>query len=150
MALATLLSRLHLLAKQLENGDGGGVRDNNHQQNNDDDMETLKDDIRRQLKQDDHVDLWKAFFYRGNDQSYGAPTIPWGPEVLGWTTTAADADENDNDNSPFQLLPPNDFYLWLQDSCFFDADISSVIDEVVEPCLEEMAASGEEETNHYS
>ena len=101
--LARLLCSLHLLAQD-------DIDDNDTQ---------LRESIQQQLHS--FQELWRVFFYRGNDNGYGSPKIQFGPQVLGF------ADSGDI---------PMDFYLWLQDACSMNASISKVIDEVVEPGLE--------------
>jgi hypothetical protein len=83
----------------------------------------------------------------------------WGPDILDWMenktlkqnfTVNDDHDHDDQCSSssssfgmsvasPSLLLlllssssPTKDFYLWLQDFCFFDADLSEVVEEVLE------------------
>jgi hypothetical protein len=130
--LSILIYQLQLLAKNSEMDDV----------DNDSSIpsaEILKERILQHLQDPDYTDLWKAFFYRGNDQGYGSPLLPWGAQVMGWD------DEHDQNHlrATTHFHPPKDFYLWLQDCCFFDANISQVIDEVVEPCLDELHGNDE-------
>jgi hypothetical protein len=84
--------------------------------------------VRQQLRDPHWRTLWKSFFQRGNHYDQDAMTYKWGPAALAW-------DCDDGDHHHRQWSPPRDFYLWLQDFCFFDPDMSQVIEEIVEPIM---------------
>jgi hypothetical protein len=126
-------------------GDGNNNKNNNNN-NNLEWMISQQTFLVQQQLQDTVFDfVWKAFFQRGtycNEYQDGKITYcGWGPATLDWEEKVQrDNDKDDSSSSsPASLSslplpsPPRDFYLWLQDSCFFDPNISQLVEEIVEP-----------------
>jgi hypothetical protein len=95
--------------------------------------------VRQQLRDPHWRTLWKSFFQRGNHYDQDAMTYKWGPVALAWDGDDDDHCHNFNDH----WSPPRDFYLSLQDFCFFDPDMSQVIEEIVEPIMSSWEENGD-------
>ncbi|KAG7343130.1 MYND finger domain containing protein [Nitzschia inconspicua] len=136
--LSILLYKLRSLAKSRES-DQLEKRSSNDSNS----TELIEQQIKEQLHDSTYRQLWRAFFQRGNHYDQDAMTYKWGPDTLGWDSVDDNEnDDNNNNNNEKKLVeslycasPPRDFYLWLQDFCFFDPAISSVVEDVVEPII---------------
>ncbi|KAG7372264.1 MYND finger domain containing protein [Nitzschia inconspicua] len=138
--LSILLYKLRCLAKSRES-DQLEKRSSNDSNS----TELIEQKVRGQLHDSTYRQLWRAFFQRGNHYDQDVMTYKWGPDILGWDSVDDNQNDNNNNNeneneknlveSFYCASPPRDFYLWLQDFCFFDPAISSVVEDIVEPII---------------
>jgi radical SAM protein with 4Fe4S-binding SPASM domain len=116
----------------------------NHLQIEKEDNDDDENDQKKKKNDDDDVMLWMAFFNRSNAMG----GMQFGPKALGWPSGSSSSsssspievvDRNSNNNGADDdrnntvVSPPcPDFFMFLQDVCFWDAKVNSVIGQILD------------------